>query len=81
MGIHKGLDELKANKEEMNPSSLGVLLFMAYVPFLFLWGGVMKSDQLTLFATVFFGVALLAGVLITKHCWEKNNIHEPPNLY
>jgi len=80
-GIQRGLDELKANKEEMNPSSLGVLLFMAYVPFLFLWGGVMKSDQLTLFATVFFGVALLAGVLITKHCWEKNNIHEPPNLY
>ena len=81
MGIQRGLDELKVNGERINPSSLSVLLFIAYVPFLLLWGCVMKSIQLTIFATTFFGLTLLAGLFTTKHYRENGNIHEPPNLY
>ncbi|WP_297516658.1 hypothetical protein [Thermococcus sp.] len=80
-GIQRGLDELKAKGKEVNPSSLGVLLFIAYVPFLLLWGCVMKSIQLTIFATTFFGLALLVGLLMIKHCMEKDNIDQPAKLY
>ncbi len=80
-GIQRGLDELKVKGERINPSSLGVLLFIAYVPFLLLWGCVMKSIQLAIFATTFFGLALLVGLLIIKHCMEKDNIDQPANLY
>ena len=80
-GTQRGLDELKAKGEELNPRPLGVLLFIAYFPFLLLWGCVVKSIQLTIFATAFFGLTLLAGLLTIRHYRENGNIPEPANLY
>ena len=78
--LQLGLDELKVNGEKINPNSLGVLLFMGYFLFLLLWGEVMKSVQLTLFATVFFGISLLAGLVTIRRYREKGNIHEPTSV-
>ncbi|WP_297535628.1 hypothetical protein, partial [Thermococcus sp.] len=80
-GIQRGLDELKVKGDEVNPRSLGSLLLIAYFPFLLLWGCVVKSIQLTIFATALFGLTLLAGLLTIKHYRENGNIGEQSNLY
>jgi len=81
MGIQRGLDELKVKGDEVNPRPLGVLLFIAYFPFLLLWCCVVKSIQLAIFATALFGLTLLAGLLTIRHYRENGNIPEPANLY
>ena len=80
-GIQRGLDELKVKGEEIDPYSLGVLPFVGYFLSLLFLGGIMKSVQFTLFATAFFGISLLAGLVTIRYYRKKGNIHEPTSVY
>jgi len=86
-GLVKGISmefeklEAGAKSEEIRPEPIGVLLFLPYASFALLWGGVMRSSELVLFATAVFGTCLLAGLAAMKFICQKDNIHEPANLY